>query len=178
MAKKKKTGKELEKRVADAYRAMGTWKVEHDKKMAGNQIDVYVELETPGHLLHRIAVEAKDYAKPVGVAIVNDFAVVAKLLRQERLVDEGIIVSVNGFTTPARDAAETHGIRLLEIADLEAQAEEAKAEGRTRPTKPPIAHPPPTLPTPTRCRPTLPGAWRSGARSPRGWQETGAPSWP
>jgi tetratricopeptide (TPR) repeat protein len=140
--KETKTGKELEKRVAAAYRAMGAWKVEHDKKMAGNQIDVYVELETPGHLLHRIAVEAKDYTKPVGVAIVNAFTVVAALLRQERLIDEGVITSVNGFTTPARDAAESHGIRLLEIADLEAQAEEAKAEGRTRPTKPPIALPP------------------------------------
>ena len=60
MAKKEtKTGKELERRVADAYRAMGAWEVEHDKEMAGNQIDVYVELETPGHLLHRTAVEAK-----------------------------------------------------------------------------------------------------------------------
>ena len=143
MAKKEtKTGKELEKRVADAYRAMGAWKVEHDKKMAGNQIDVYVELETPGHLLHRIAVEAKDYAKPVGIKIINDFEQIVNLMRREPLVDEGIIVSANGFSKQARNAAQTYGLRLLEIADLEAQAEEAKAEGRTRPTKPPIALPP------------------------------------
>ena len=36
-----KTGKELEQRVANAYRQMGAKKVEHDVELAGNQIDVY-----------------------------------------------------------------------------------------------------------------------------------------
>ena len=36
-----KTGKELEQRVANAYRQMGARKVEHDVELAGNQIDVY-----------------------------------------------------------------------------------------------------------------------------------------
>ena len=44
-----KTGKELARWAADAYRQMDVRKVEHDVPMAGNQIDVYVELE--GHLL-------------------------------------------------------------------------------------------------------------------------------
>lgn len=39
--KAKKTGKELERRVADAYRKMGAKKVEHDVELAGNQIDIY-----------------------------------------------------------------------------------------------------------------------------------------
>jgi tetratricopeptide (TPR) repeat protein len=116
--------------------------VEHDVELAGNQIDVYVELETPGHLLHRIAVEAKDYTNPVGIKIINDFEQIVNLMRRERLIDEGIIVSANGFSKQARNATQTYNLRLLEIADLEAQAEEAKAEGRTRPTKPPIALPP------------------------------------
>jgi hypothetical protein len=131
MADKVKTGKKLERRVADAYRQMGAWKVEHDVELGGNQIDVYVELATPGRLLHRIAVEAKDYAKPVGIRIVNEYADIVHLLRRERLIDRGIIVSSAGFSKQARNAAKTCGIRLLEIADLEAMA--AKAESETHP---------------------------------------------
>jgi len=143
MAKREtKTGKDLERRVADAYREMGAWKVEHDVELGGNQIDVYVELETPGRLLHRIAVEAKEWTSTVGKDVVNNFALIVKLLRSERLIDEGVIVSVKGFTRPARKAAENHGIRLLEEADLEAMVAEAKATGRTQPTTPPVPPPP------------------------------------
>jgi tetratricopeptide (TPR) repeat protein len=127
VAKKTKTGRELEIRVANAYRAMGARRVEHDVELAGNQIDVYVELETPGRLLHRIAVEAKDYNRPVGIDIVNDFALIAKLLRSERLIDEGAIVSAKGFSKQARNAAQTYDILLLEPADLDAMAAEAMA---------------------------------------------------
>jgi len=44
---KDKTGRALERRVADLFRALGTWKVEHDVPMAGHQIDVYVEMAGP-----------------------------------------------------------------------------------------------------------------------------------
>jgi hypothetical protein len=67
-----KTGKALERQVADAYRAIGARKVEHDVELAGHQIDVYVEMEAADHSLHRIAVEAKDHTKPVGIKIVAD----------------------------------------------------------------------------------------------------------
>ena len=43
-----KSGKALELHVADAYRHLGARKVEHDVELAGNQIDVYVELATHG----------------------------------------------------------------------------------------------------------------------------------
>jgi len=128
MAKKAtKTGKELERRVADAYRAMGACRVEHDVELAGNQIDVYVELKTTHRrFLHRIAVEVKDWSKPVGIDIINDFAKIVKLLRSERLIDEGVIVSAAGFSKPARNAVRTYSIQLLEPADLEAMVEEPK----------------------------------------------------
>lgn len=123
MAKKTvKTGKELEIRVADAYRAMGVRKAEHDVELAGHQIDVYVEMETADRALHRIAVEAKDYSKPVGIDIVSGFAIVVNNLRTLKLVDEGVIVSTAGFSHPARNAAKEHGLRLLEPADLDAMA--------------------------------------------------------
>jgi formylglycine-generating enzyme required for sulfatase activity len=140
-----RTGKELERWVADAYRRIGARKVEHDVPMAGNQIDVYVELETPGRLLHCIAIEVKDWSKPVGVDVVNGFATITKLLRNECLIDEGIIVSASGFSRPAREAAEIYDIRLLEPADLEAMVAEAKTI--TGPVQEPPAEPAEPLPT-------------------------------
>jgi hypothetical protein len=119
-----KTGKALERQVADAYRAIGARKVEHDVELAGHQIDVYVELGTTAdHSLHRIAVEAKDHTKPVGIKIVREFGDVVDSLRRLGKVDEGVIVSASGFSRQARNAAKEHGLRLLEPADLEAMAE-------------------------------------------------------
>ena len=144
-----KTGKELERRVADAYRAMGARRVEHDVELAGRQIDVYVELGTSDRSLHRIAVEAKDYASPVGVKIVSDFSDIVDRLRRERLIDEGVIVSASGFSRPARNAAEEHDIRLLEPSDLETMVAEAKAALQPQPTyTPPPLPGPDTLPDP------------------------------
>ena len=98
MARKKtKTGKELERRVADAYRAMGAWKVEHDVELAGNQIDVYVELETPGRLLHRIAVEVKDWSSSVGIDVVHGFMRIVELLRRGRPTVAGQGCSSSGY---------------------------------------------------------------------------------
>jgi hypothetical protein len=135
-----KPGRELERRVADAYRAMGARKVEHDVELAGHQIDVYVELETLDRSLHRVAVEVKDYASPVGIRIVSGFWDIVDRLRRERLIDEGVVVSAAGFSRPARNAAKKYGIRLLEPADLDAMVAGVDA---TRPT----TSPSPTIPT-------------------------------
>ena len=142
MAKNDKTGKRLERRVAQAYRDMGARKVEHDVELAGNQIDVYVEIAGPDGSLHRIAAEAKDRSKAVGKPIVNAFAAIVKLLCDERLIDEGMIVSAKGFTKQARDAAATYAIRLVEEADLNQMVGEAKAAGRTSPAEVSLPLPP------------------------------------
>jgi hypothetical protein len=42
-----KTGKALERQIADAYRALGARKVEHDVELAGHQIDVYAAGRPP-----------------------------------------------------------------------------------------------------------------------------------
>ena len=112
--RKKKTGRSLERQVANAYRAMGARKVEHDVELAGNQIDVYVELETPGRLLHRIAVEVKDWKRLVGIKVVNDIAIIVNLICDMKLIHQGVIVSGSGFSKQARDAAQTYEIQLLE----------------------------------------------------------------
>ena len=120
------TGKELERYVADAYRKMGA-KVEHDVDMAGNQIDVYVELEMADRSLHRIAIEAKDWTDTVGIAVINKFATIVNLLRNKGQIDRGIIVSASGFSKQARNAAKEYSIRLMEPADLDAMVSEAKS---------------------------------------------------
>jgi formylglycine-generating enzyme required for sulfatase activity len=113
--------------------------------MVGNQIDVYVELETPGCLLHRVAVEVKDWSRPVGIDVVNKFATVAGLLRAKDGIDEGVIVSRKGFSKQARNAARTHNILLLEPADLGAMVAETKT--MTGPVQEPPAEPAEPLPT-------------------------------
>ena len=121
------TGRELEQHVADAYREMGARKVEHDVQLAGHQVDVYIEEEMRDHSLHRIAVEAKSHTSPVGINIVSEFSDIVDRLRRERLIDEGIIVSSAGFSRPARSAAQKLGVRLLELADLDAMVAQTKA---------------------------------------------------
>jgi hypothetical protein len=103
-------GTEFEKRVADTYRKLGAKKVERNVDLAGNQIGVYVEMEASARVLHRIAVEAKDLERSVGINIVNDFAKVVDALRRERLIHEGVIVLRSGFSRQARAGAEEHGL--------------------------------------------------------------------
>jgi len=123
-----KSGRDLERQVADVYRAMGAREVKHDVELAGNQIDVYVEMESADRGLHRIAVEVKNWRKTVGIDVINDFVrVVDNLRNTAKLIDEGVIVSASGFSKQARNAAETYGIRLLEPADL--AASESGREG-------------------------------------------------
>jgi len=105
--------------VAAIYRALGARLVKHDVALAGNQIDVYVEEETPSGVLMRTAIEVKDYSRPVGINVVNSFGAIAELLRSRSLIDSAMVVSSGGFTKPARAAAQTYRIALFEIADLE-----------------------------------------------------------
>lgn len=123
-----KTGKALERSIAQVYRDLGAHKVEHDVEIAGHQIDVYAELETLDHGVHRIAIETKDYTSPVGIKIVSDYSVVVDRLRQLGLIDEGTIVSAAGFSKQARNAATANRIRLLEPTDLDAIVTEQKDE--------------------------------------------------
>lgn len=121
------TGRSLEREVADLYRALGARRVEHDVLVAGHQIDVYVQMAGPDGSLHRIAVEAKDWGKAVGVDVVRDWALVIDDLRRAGLVDEGVVVARGGFTRHARREAAEHvrrglSVRLLELADLQASA--------------------------------------------------------
>jgi hypothetical protein len=124
--KRTNTGKEFEQSIAQAYRDMGARKVEHNVEVSGNQIDVYVEMDTLDRGVHRIVIEAKDHSSPVGIKIVNDYIIVVNHLHQLRLIDEGVIVSATGYSKEARTAAKANRIRLLEPSDLDTIITERK----------------------------------------------------
>jgi len=150
-----KAWEELEKRVAQAYRDMGARRVGHNVKVGGHQIDVYVELEGKDRSLHRIAVEAKDHERPVGIGIVSDFSDIVARLRRRGKIDEGVIVSGSGFSHEGREAGEEHGLRLLEPEDLDAMVDRAKkGKGWMPPPYTPPAPPDPdAMPEPGRLPP-------------------------
>lgn len=142
MTEQRQPGECFEREVAKAFRRMGARKVAHDVLLAGNQIDVYVELPLGSGMVHRIAVEAKDHKSKVGIKLVNNFVPVADCLRRAHAVDEGVLVSSRGFTKPAREAAREHHMRLLAFDDLQAMAERAESPNRIGPVVPLVPSPP------------------------------------
>ncbi len=138
----------FEREVADLYRSLGA-QVRHDVSVAGNQIDlVVIETTSSGSTITRV-VECKAYAAPVGIEPIRSFAALARLLRERNLADAATLVSANGFSRFARDAASEFGIELQEIADLRARV----AKPRTTPALelPPVtADTPPDTPTASR----------------------------
>jgi hypothetical protein len=121
------SGYALERRVAAIFRTLGA-KVEHDVSLAGSQIDLVVrEGRAAGQPITTI-IECKAFARPVGVEPVLTLAGLSYLFKQRHLIDRAMIVSTNGFTRQAREAAKEHGIDLLEIADLEQRIASDKKE--------------------------------------------------
>lgn len=108
----------FESRVAAIFRSLGA-DVQHNTSLAGTQIDILVsELSTTGATI-RSAVECKALSSPVTVDAIIAFSGVALFLRNRGLIDKAIVVSLSGFTEPARTAGAEHSIDLVELADLE-----------------------------------------------------------
>lgn len=87
----------------------------HDVKLAGisgqeHQIDVYWEYELAG-IKNRVAIECKDYSKPLAIGKVRDFYGVLEDLKDVK----GIIIAANGFQKGAKDYAKAFGINLKEL---------------------------------------------------------------
>ena len=109
----------FEDEVAQIYRELGA-SVKQNVKIAGFQIDVYLEEETPSGQRIRSAIECKFNRKTkVGNRIVNEFYKVIKTLKDAGLVDKGIIVSYSGFSDDAYLVSKTTGIELLLFKDLQ-----------------------------------------------------------
>ena len=111
-------GRKFEEEVADYFRILGSKKVEVNRQIAGNQIDVYVEEETPSGSIVRVIVECKDYQNTVGVSKINAFASVLERVLAAGMADRGVFVARSGYSTEGRNAAAAAGVLLLTANDI------------------------------------------------------------
>lgn len=89
--------------------------VQHNVKLTGrsgqkHQIDVYWEYEIAGNK-HKVAIECKNYNKPVPLSVVQGFKGVLDDLNGVN----GIIVTKKGFQSGAKQYAKEWGISLKEL---------------------------------------------------------------
>lgn len=125
-----KAGKELEQLVAAIQKQLApTAVVEHDVKLMGKitethrQIDVLVKQKI-GQYEMRIAIECKDYAKPVDVKGVEEF----HGLLEDVGVEKGAMVCPAGFSVTAKKRAKMYGIDLYKPIDTEPHKWTAKVK--------------------------------------------------
>lgn len=90
--------------------------VQHDIKLKGtsgqvHQIDVYWEYELAG-VTNKVAIECKDYSKPLAIGKVRDFYGVLADLKDVK----GIMIASNGFQKGAKEYAQAYGINLKELS--------------------------------------------------------------
>lgn len=90
--------------------------VKHDVKLIGSsgqehQIDVYWEYQL-ADVTHKVAIECKEYSKPLAIGKVRDFYGVLADLKDVK----GIMVALNGYQKGARDFAQSYGINLKELS--------------------------------------------------------------
>ena len=107
----------FEHRVCDALEAAG-YAVEHDRLLAGSQVDVYAELVSPLHI-HRLIVECKESSTPVSV---KDVRQLSALVNAESTPEEpinGLLVAAAGFSRNAKKFGERAGIALMTLDQLE-----------------------------------------------------------
>jgi hypothetical protein len=98
-----------------------TVKVEHDIKLLGrsgqlHQIDIYWEFNLAG-VLHRVAVECKDYKAAVSLGRIRDFYGVLDDIGNLN----GIFITSKGYQSGAKKFAEHHGISLKVVKEPTAQ---------------------------------------------------------
>jgi len=93
-----------------------TVNVQHNVEIQGkafkHQIDVYWEYQIAG-IIHKVAIECKNYSSNVSVAKVRDFYGVLSDIGNIN----GIMVSKNGFQKGAKEFAEYYGINLRELRE-------------------------------------------------------------
>jgi hypothetical protein len=55
---------------------------------------------------------------PVGITLINHFAVRSNLLKSKNKINRSVLVSKSGFSRPSRNAANENNIELFTINDL------------------------------------------------------------
>ena len=106
--------REIYQQLVDADTIKAT-KVQHNVKLEGksgqkHQIDVYWEYEIAG-VIHKVAIECKNYSKPIAIGKVRDFYGVLSDLNNVA----GIMVTKAGFQEGAKKFAKQYGISLKEL---------------------------------------------------------------
>jgi hypothetical protein len=111
-------GREFERRVADAYRALG-YQLTANIRVGGKQTDLLARRQIEGAPTIVLAVECRDSERPVGNGDIFDFVARVIVHRNDGTVTGGVLVSSNGFTADARGAAAGHDfVRLLSWDEL------------------------------------------------------------
>ena len=105
---------EIYQELVNAYVLKAT-RVQHNVKLKGksgqeHQIDVYWEYEIAG-VLHRVAIECKNYNSNVEIGKVRDFYGVLSDLNNVA----GIMITKVGYQKGAKEYASTYGITLKEL---------------------------------------------------------------
>lgn len=117
-----KQGDEYERFVQDVYKVLNADDglnnvvVQHNVKLKGisreHQIDVYWQFSY-GTVTYRVAVECKDYQRPVTAEKIEAF--------RSTLLDigniQGIFASRSGFQSGAQQVAKAYGIQLMQIRE-------------------------------------------------------------
>lgn len=118
-------GIQFEKQVGDLFGKLGAKRIIHNAAIDGSQIDLVIEQELPSGLLIKSIVECKAWSRPIGVKEVNAFSVIFRNLHSEKKAADAIIVSLNGFTPQAKQAAESYKIRLFDVNELKRLSEQS-----------------------------------------------------
>lgn len=111
--------KKFEKQVAEVYRELGATEIECDKDIDGHQIDVFAIVPLPDGTYSRNIISCKCYGRLAGVGEVKELNQVFLALRHNNKADIAVLVSNVGFSRQAKSAAESLGIRLRTIEQLQ-----------------------------------------------------------
>lgn len=123
-------GDQFEQRIASLYRQLGA-QVTPNFDLHGSQIDLLVtEVSISGPI--RTAVECKERTtKVVGVDRVKEFWLQTAEGRRSGAVHATAIVTRHGYSRPAQIAAETYGMKLLVVEDLERRVMAQQGDSRS-----------------------------------------------
>jgi|GEM_PF-3128173 len=113
-----KKGSIFERRVANLFELLG-YGVKVNELIAGRQIDVVIK-ERKAILSNEYAVECKDLSSAFGVSDFDSFHSKLSAIKASKTPKfGGIIVTTVGFTKEVKSQADSLGIELLTISDLE-----------------------------------------------------------
>src|SRR5690242_9313070 len=99
----KDKGDLFEREVADVFRLMPSASVSTHKKIAGKDVDIYVVLRGPFGNEIKVAVDAKDYEKPLSRDRADkEYSSYYPLVTNEQ-VDQFILITRNGIVANAKE---------------------------------------------------------------------------